>query len=136
MRERFGHGHGAIAIIIMLLEAVDHTLAHGLQPERFVFGNGECAVAICVMLGQLRGAGGEGLLFGQAAIFVGVVLLQNGLKTTTATTTFAALTAMVVDAFQSVFFSHWCIRALRHQGGGQGGCGGGNQGDWKKSFHG
>src|SRR3546814_3771401 len=70
-------GHLAIAIGVEILEAVDHALAHGVEPELLVLAEGKALVAVGIELAQALAAGLGDLLLAQLAVLVGGVGIEH-----------------------------------------------------------
>src|SRR5262245_31239151 len=66
-----------VAVVVVLLEPVDHALAHGGHPQRLVLLERELAIAVLIELGKTALARLVDLGLGEAAVLIGVVLLEQ-----------------------------------------------------------
>ena len=75
-----GDGHLGVAVLVVALEAADDRLLHDLDPKRPILVEREDAIAVGIELLQLVGAAGVDLRLGDAAVLVGVELLDQPLR--------------------------------------------------------
>ena len=67
----------AVAVVVMSLEAIDHALAHRVQPERLILLERQAAVAVAVELGEFRPPCLVDLGLGEPVVVIGVEGLEQ-----------------------------------------------------------
>ena len=69
-----------VTILVELLEAVDHTRVHRVQPQRLIFLEGQAAIVVLVERGQAVLADLVDLNLGDGAVLIGVELHHHALE--------------------------------------------------------
>ncbi len=123
----------AVAIGVMLLEPVDHALAHGVEPQRLVFADRQHPVAILVEFLQLPGARPVDLFLGQPAVLVGIEGPHHShAATVTATLHAAAMPLHPALVLAATFLGKRRGESCRAERGD----GGRRDGNFDRAFHG